>query len=255
MNQKYPFGKSATILLVAVIAIVAFVRGNMQLWLLIGAFGIYGFVIAVHFLRKNKTQRIPKKWRHLAESIKPVTAKQMLIRHINNRITTYVKSVFPEATWEWACDNVEQLVLEGGSGRISLFGAPNFNYVDITFDQMARIDCEMLNVVPLSALTGNGQPTTAAASTSAQSIDAESWFTVQGKEVLANCIADLNSRGHSKLYIKESGEICVSQSGAETVADTLKDFPGRDCWQNVVKVFENAGISAAITENAISVSW
>ena len=263
MDSKYPFGKSATVLLVAVIAICAFVRGDAQLWCLVGAFSVWGIVTIVSLLlkhNKGKKLQMPRFMRKVVtpttqEPAKSLTAEQLLLRHINSRITAYITSVFPGATWEWACDNVEQIALEGGRGRISLFGAQNFNYVDVTLDHMARIKCEMLNVVPLSALSGEGQQTKAAVIPPAQSVDPEAWFSIQGKSVLTACIADLHSHGHSKLCIKESGEICVSQDGKEVVANTLKNFPSKSSWQSLVKVFEKAGISASVAENAIGVSW
>ena len=113
----------------------------------------------------------------------------------------------------------------------------------------------MLNVVPLSALSDDSQQSEMAVTPPAQSIDPKAWFSIQGKSVLTTCIAVLHSRGHSKLFIKENGEICVSQDGNEVVANTLKNFPSKPNWVNLVKVLEKAGISASVAENAIGVTW
>jgi hypothetical protein len=52
-------------------------------------------------------------------------------------------------------------------------------------------------------------------------IDPEIWYNIQGKKVIEACVADLNSRGHANLYIKEDGAICFHQEGAEVVTDRI----------------------------------
>ena len=43
-------------------------------------------------------------------------AMQLLLRHVNHRISAYLKSVYPNARWEWTTGNPTALVMQGGTG-------------------------------------------------------------------------------------------------------------------------------------------
>ena len=68
------------------------------------------------------------------------------------------------------------------------------------------------------------------------------WYERQGRKTLETLIADLDSRGHHCLFLKEDGSICVRpmEGDEETVQDTLKDFPEKRLWERLVKVLEDA---------------
>jgi hypothetical protein len=80
-------------------------------------------------------------------------------------------------------------------------------------------------------------------------------YGIQGKKILENCVADLNSRGHASLIIRENGDICVRQAEGETVRDKFKNLPGKNAWQTLVKIIENQGLSASVTDDFIKISW
>lgn len=68
-------------------------------------------------------------------------------------------------------------------------------------------------------------------------------------------MADLNSRGHSKLTLRENGDICIQQ-GEELVRRTPSPtFPAKVYWPRLVEVFESNGLSAETTAQGIQVSW
>lgn len=68
--------------------------------------------------------------------------------------------------------------------------------------------------------------------------DPQVWYEMKGRAVFENLIADLNSRGYNSLTIKENGDICIQQADNEVVKQSLKNFPCRGSWQQLVKVFE-----------------
>lgn len=88
-----------------------------------------------------------------------------------------------------------------------------------------------------------------------QPSDPQIWYELQGRKVLEDLIADLHSRGHSSLSIKDNGDICIKQADAEVTAQTLKNFPERNYWQAHTKVFEKEGLAAAVTETGLAVTW
>ena len=51
---------------------------------------------------------------------------------MNFRISAYLQSAYPEATWQWLEEFPEKIAAKGGTGRIRLYGVPDFDYADVT---------------------------------------------------------------------------------------------------------------------------
>lgn len=153
---------SISILVGAVIAILALIRGAWQSWLLIGVFTLWGLWVVAVLLRpymqqaKRRRMREQLTKKHLSEGIaSPVLpamgaaeTELLLLRHVNHRISAYLRAVYPDVRWEWCEKSPEKLVLAGGTGRIRLYGIPDFDHADVCVDQNAGITCNMLKIVP-----------------------------------------------------------------------------------------------------------
>lgn len=275
MKSNKTLWSGVSVLIVAVLAITAFTRGQLQVWLFAAAFAAWGIWAGVRFLipylkaqvYHYKARKIRKQCE--AQKQKPKfevpdlsdSTDVVLLRHVNYRISSYIQSVYPDATWEWREEYPERIVSRGGVGRIEIFGVPDFNFADVTFDQNAGIDCSMLKIVPLNDLKGT--PATAEEKADAKkpvppkqnTVDPQVWYEVTARSVLKNLIADLDSRGHSSLTIKESGEIAIRQADSEIVKPAFENVPERMFWPRLIKVFEREGMAANITENGILLSW
>lgn len=81
------------------------------------------------------------------------------------------------------------------------------------------------------------------------------WYENQGRTVLENLIADLNSRGHNSLTIKENGEISIQRTDQEVKQAALKNVTKKTYWARLTKVFESEGLAAKITDDGIVVIW
>jgi hypothetical protein len=261
MKNKKPFGKSLTFLIVGILVVLAFIKGDKQIWFLGGVFAIWGiwmlrFVLFSIFTRikeRSKNKKIKSKSKRNNSTNESDPADVTLLRHVNCRISEYLKSIYPDVTWEWCSEEPDELATEGGTGRIRLYGITDFNYADVTVDEYANMDFNLINIVPFANLNKNGgepKPTQ-----NNQPANPETWYNIQGKKILEACIADLNSRGYSNLIIKENGDICIKQDDKEVVKDNFKNLPGKNAWQGLVKIIENNGLGAAITGNTIKVSW
>lgn len=251
-------------LLVAVFAIMAFVRGPLQIWFLAGAFALWALWMIVPMIvtaqkrnaRRQKHQASPTAAKprefYVPDLTEPVEG--VLLRHVNFRISAYLKSAYPNVTWEWQEKDPERIISRGGTARIKLFGVPDFNYANVIFDCKANINCDMMKIIPLSEVAGapNGAP---APKPPQQPADPQIWYEMQARQVLEDLIADLYSRGHNSLTIKENGDICIKQADAEVTAQTLKNFPARNYWQALAKVFEKEGMAAAVTDTGLAVTW
>lgn len=261
-NGKQSFG--VTTLLVAVLAIMAFIRGPLQVWFLAGAFALWALwmiipiIITAHkrsrLRQKRQAPTPPAKQREFYVPDLSEPAEGVLLRHVNFRISAYLKSAYPDVTWAWEEKEPERIITRGGTARIKLFGVPDFNYANVIFDCKANINCDMMKIIPLSEVAGapNGAP---APKPPQQPADPQIWYEMQARQVLEDLIADLHSRGHNSLTIKENGDICIKQADAEVATQTLKNFPARNYWQALAKVFEKEGLAAAVTDTGLAVTW
>ena len=262
-NGKQTFGVTA--LLVAVLAIMAFIRGPLQVWFLAAAFGLWALWVMIPMVitarkrsrrrQKRQTPAPPAKPREFYVPDLSEPAEGVLLRHVNFRISAYLKSAYPDVTWEWEEKEPERIITRGGAARIKLFGVPDFNYASVIFDCKANINCDMMRIVPLSEVAGAPSGAPAPQQNPPQPTDPQIWYEMQARQVLEDLIADLHSRGHNSLTIKENGDICIKQADAEVAAQTLKNFPARNYWQALAKVFEKEGLAAAVTDTGLAVTW
>lgn len=177
----------------------------------------------------------------------------ILLRYLNCRISDKLKSAFPEATWNWDCDQPENLALVGGTGRISLHQAGEYTHAEITVDQFARIDFKMLRMVDLNALLG--EPDKKSSQEEPVTTDAAAWFDLVGRQQLTSIITELNTRGHSKLTIAENGDVFVVEDDAPVKQDTLNNLPGKNFWQDLVQLIADTGAKAKVDGEQLRVSW
>lgn len=269
MKQKNPMWASISFLVVAVLAIMAFVRGNWMIPLLIGAFAIWGLwafmALGVPVLRirgaKREQQRQEleaERARKAAETARIAAesspeAAQVLLRHVNRRISEHLKALYPEARWEWKTKEPTLLAIHGGIGRIRVYGVPDYEYADVELEQSGTLSCSLIQHLTVSNAEQNPPPR----APDQQDMDPRAWYERQGRKTLEALIADLDSRGHHCLLLKEDGSICVRpmDSDEETVQGTLQDFPEKPTWPDLVKVLEQAGLAATARDECITVAW
>lgn len=261
MNKpKTLLGGSVSILIVAVIAILSLVRGKWELPLLIAAFTLWGVWLVWKLLvpawreaRRDRENALPADWTPAgAASTPPHNTKlaNLLLLHVNHRISGCLTSYYPNVRWEWLVDDPAAFVTSGGTGRIRIYGVPDYDYADICLDQTAKIDVTLLNLSPL----GGGDPESKPGK---QPLSPQAWFETQGKETLENMVMELNSRGHNALYLKEDGSICVQKEddGADAPQGTFQTFPEKVYWPSLVEVLRQNGLAATAMEHCIQVAW
>jgi hypothetical protein len=262
MKKTNPLLGSITILIGAVIAVLALVRNGWEVPLLLGIFSLWSaWLITTQLLPAWRANRAYRRKERRSQNHPPLEvsfssetpsedAANVLLRHVNHRISSYLKSVYPQTRWEWTMPDPAGFVAQGGTGRIRVYGVPDFDYADVTLDQKANLNCALVKTVPIGA----GGPTQAP---NQQSLDPQVWYELRGQKTLEALITDLNSRGHSCLTLKENGEVCVQQEdgGADVVQEALLDFPEKVYWPQLVKVLEQEGMSATAQDNGILVSW
>lgn len=269
MKHDKSLWSSISILIGAVIAILALTRGTWQIVLLITAFSLWGlWVIAILLLpymhdARRRQQRKQQMKKRQADGISPTfmaqsplpgnePVEQLLLHHVNHRISSYLRAAYPDARWEWCEKKPEQLALRGGVGRIRVFGIADFDHADVTLDQNANIHCDMIKIVPLADVNGESGENTPP---NKQPVDPQIWYEVQGRNVLETLVADLHSRGHSSLTLHENGDVCILEDTDEVAKEHLSNFPAKVYWPRLVQVLESNGLAAEVTAQGIQVSW
>ena len=260
MNKsKTLLGPSVSILIVAVVAILAFVRGKLLIPLLIAPFALWGLWLVWKLLlpawrdaRRQRDNAIPADWTPVeaASASTPDSAlANLLLLHVNYRVSASLMSYYPNVRWEWLVSDPARFVGEGGTGRIRVFGIPNYDYADVKLDQKARIDITLLSIAPLGD-AGEEK-------TEKQLLSPQAWFETQGKETLERMVMELNSRGHNRMFLKEDGSICIQQEdgGDETPQGFFQNFPQKVYWAALVEVLKQNGLAATAMEHCIQVAW
>lgn len=268
MNKKKSIWSGVSVLIAAVLAIVAFVRSDTQIWLLTAAFTIWAIWVTAAFVfpyiqeQENEKRRAARRAAYDAQcqSLRALSVEEedgfgpLLLRHVNHRISAYLKAVYPDATWEWRSPEPEKLILHGGTGRITISGIPDYDQAEVTFDQKANFSCSLLKVTPVvQSAAENG--TSEKLPAPPREIDPQVWFEQQGRKVLDDLIYDLNSRGYSSLVIKDNGDICIRQGDVEKAQTSFRSLPEKHYWPRLLKVFEREGIAASMTDDAIALNW
>lgn len=279
MTKNHPLWTSISLLIAAVIAVLAFVRGNWMLLLLFVVFAVWGLwafvTLGLPVLRQRHEQRMCERKLHemehakKAEELREAQAVRAaekataalpgsevaltLLRHVNHRISTQLKAQYPNAHWEWKVPNPTLLAIQGGIGRIRVYGIPDFDFADVELDPGGRLACSLVKKLTPKDEEPGQQPEPP----NRQPADPSVWYAEQGQKILASLISDLDSRGHNQLFIREDGSTYIRpvDGGEETMRESFRGFPAKDCWDKLVKVLEDAGYAATAQENCIAVVW
>ncbi len=154
MKQKITLGSSISILIGVVIAILALLRGPVQTVLLLVTFALWGLWLMLALLRPawraNRTYRSrEERAAREQEAFSGVNLARLLLCHVNYRVSDYLKSAYPNASWEWTMNDPTLFIARGGTGRIRVYGIPDYEYADVTLDQRGNLDCSLVQIVPV----------------------------------------------------------------------------------------------------------
>lgn len=108
MNKKKSIWSGVSVLIAAVLAIVAFVRSDTQIWLLTAAFTIWAIWVTAAFVfpyiqeQENEKRRAARRAAYDAQrqSLRALSVEEedgfgpLLLRHVNHRISAYLKAVY-----------------------------------------------------------------------------------------------------------------------------------------------------------------
>ena len=189
---------------------------------------------------------------------------ETMLLHISLRITEKLKSAYPQSVWQWKDTPSLQGILAGGTVRILVENMDAYTHADISFDRFGRIHVEPMTIGSFAEPSGNGTSAgtgTGDADTAEEMppepsvVDVRVWYELVGQKVLETQITDLNANGHTKLTIKENGDIVVNRQKKEVLKGTLDSFPAKSCWEELVLLLAEDELKGKITGNTLQVSW
>lgn len=260
-HSNSPLWGSIGILIGAVIAICALVRGAWELPLLVLVVGVWAlwtvlfYLIPLHRLNrleKKRQKRLGREIRELNDDgVTDERLARLLLRHVSYRVSAALRSGYPDANWEWTMENPVLFVANGGTGRIRVFGVPGFEFADVTLDEYANLSCMLVKVEPVQkAATGEAEklPT----------FNPRVWYDTRAKSIIQDIVNDLNSRGYNRLYLAESGELYTKPTGNGDelpLKTALPDMPAKVYWPKLVEVLAQDGLGAVVQEDRLQLAW
>ena len=266
--------KDLRILLGLVILVAAVLRGTWLTvgllvlgigWLLLQAF-LFRKEISAYFakrkaVRNAKKEAEAKKVASDIESTAPdnapkdeskspsVCPERALIRHINHRITDKLRSAYPNAFWDWAEKPTVSFITEGGSRRITVTGAGEYNFAEIKLDRFSNITLDLMKVVACEKSNPDEIVTD-------YPVDVECWYSNNAQSILENIIGDLNAKGVTSLTIDASGKIEALEGEKKNTYATLDNMPQKASWKAIADMLvEQFELKASVGKNVIRVSW
>lgn len=261
-----------TPLILAIATLAPKKPGQIAIVILFCLWGLVLFVYALHCINRN-LKRTPR--RHKARpferlhntEVKVLSPKrekgitlssedvQFLMTQFRLRISEKLKSAYPEAIWKWA--NVPSLkeLIGGNTVRIQVEHMGQYTHADVCFDGYGRIHVEPMTIGSFIPEDHKKSGRDDESPKEPAVVDVKAWFDMIGKMVIDKQITELNAQGHSKLTIKENGDIVVGCNHKEKLLCTLDAFPEKNYWEELRNVLTDNGLDSKIAGNSLQISW
>ena len=175
--------------------------------------------------------------------------------HLSLRITEKLKSAYPKVVWQWKEKPSLHHLLSGSTVRIRVENMNKFTHADITFDRFGRIHVEPMTIGTFLPEAGPDGETEEEKKPEPDVVDVKAWYELVGQRILEAQITELNAGGHSRLAIKENGDIVVNRHKKEVFVSSLEAFPGKNYWDELAAILNENELHAKIAGNSLQVSW
>ena len=266
--KKNVFTRSIQILIVVLLLLAVLIPRILSQKLMIAAvllwiIGITGYTLSKYLHETSKASDSPLDNAEEPDNI-PVSPapfyrekeEEIMLQHIALRITDKLKSAYPDVTWKWKSEPSLQSILSGSTHRIIVDAMEKYTHADISFDKFARIHVEPL-------ILGSFAPAPASRQTSEEDteekepavVDVKVWYEMIGHKLLETQITELNCKGHTKLTVKENGDIVIKKQGKDMLMGTLDAFPAKNYWKEIIGLLEADELNGKIAGETLQISW
>lgn len=180
---------------------------------------------------------------------------ESIFLHLSLRITEKLKSAYPKVVWQWKEKPSLQALLSGSTVRILVENMNKYTHADLNFDRFGRIHVEPLTIGTFSPDSEADVETEDDVKSEPDVVDVKAWYELIGQRILETQITELNAGGHSKLTIKENGDIVINRNKKEVYVSSLEAFPAKNYWDELITILKDNELHAKIVDNKLQVSW
>lgn len=180
---------------------------------------------------------------------------ELMLRHIALRITDKLKSAYPQAVWQWREKPSLSSVLAGDTVRICVENMAQYTHADISFDRFGRIHIEPMVIGEFIPEEKPDSSTVEETAAEPPVVDVRVWYELIGQQILEEQITDLNANGHSRLTVKENGDIVITRQKKEVFRTHLEAFPPKSYWPELLNVLNKNELKGKISGNQLQISW
>ena len=85
--------------------------------------------------------------------------------------------------------------------------------------------------------------------------DVEQWYTQKGQQLLTELITNMNSRGYTKLYINEAGDVTVKENGRSVLKDRFSEIPPKEQWGRLKELMAEDVVDVQVSPRRLTVAW
>lgn len=159
--------KSFSTLIIVLLAIMAFVKGGfsqilmictISLWIgiVFGSFLLQQIAKFVHVIEisiemiKKKLQRNSQKSSFYDIDFSKEKIEELLLLHINIRITEMLQAIYPKVTWDWKTVNPLMVIISCGTAQICIKQTSEFNIAEVDFAPKGSIKFHFYKEVSLT---------------------------------------------------------------------------------------------------------
>lgn len=111
---------------------------------------------------KKKAKAPRRRTKFVVPDIEDGPLSDILLLHVNQRITAALRTAGSNITWEWATKDPLAIVKEGGRCLIRVHGLDGFESAEVVLDKQAHLRCELINTVPAAPEPHGGRTRKAA---------------------------------------------------------------------------------------------
>jgi hypothetical protein len=180
---------------------------------------------------------------------------ETMLLHIALRITEKLQSAYPQSVWQWKDTPSLQSILAGKTVRILVENMDAYTHADISFDRFGRIHVEPMTVGSFAKPSAGSPDDVEETPPNPSVVDVKVWYELVGQKVLESQITNLNANGHTKLTIKENGDIVITRQKKEVLKGTFDSFPAKSYWEELILLLAEDELKGKIMGNTLQVSW
>lgn len=204
---------------------------------------------AVYFHVHEKKQKTLEKRMMQIVDIEP-DYKQLFVQQTMLRINEKLHWKFPAADIEICDADILRMARTQQTICVAVKKAENFSHLNISLLPNGVIKMNLFSLVNFEAIG-----TIKAEKSLPEDDDVEHWYRNEGQRLLTELVTNMNSRGFSKLSIRENGDVLVEESGENVVKDYFPEIPPKKQWAKLKKLMSSSDIQVQTSGKLLTFTW